>query len=99
MEMPSATTRGSISATNTAPRHRPATMPGTSHFRSGIDQVRGGKAQTVKGSEAETIGAIMKVAVTGSTAKASNGTPRIARPPPNAPRPRLTRKIAGKPIR
>ena len=74
-------------------------MPGTSHRRSGIDQVRGGKAQTVKGSEAETIGAIMKVAVTGSTASASSGTPRIAKPPPNAPRPRLMRKTAGTPMR
>ena len=55
-------------------------MPGTSHFKSGMDQVRGGKAQTVKGSEAETMGAIMKVAVTGSTASASSGTPRIAKP-------------------
>jgi hypothetical protein len=59
----------------------------------------GGKAHTVKGSEAHTIGAVMKVAVTGSTAKANSGTPRIAKPQPNAPWPRLMRKTAGKPTR
>jgi len=71
---------GSTSDTKTAPRPSPTAVPGASHFKSGIDQVRDGKAHTAKASEAETIGAIMKVAATGSTANASSGTPRIAKP-------------------
>jgi len=51
----------------------------------------------VNGSEADTIGAIMMVAVIGSTTSASTGAPRIAKPPPNAPRASDIRNTALRP--